>query len=615
MQHHDDDILGKAYDATLMRRLIAYLRPYWAQVSVAFIAITVGAAMALAQPYLMKLAIDRHIATRDLEGLPGLAVTYVVVLVVAFAAEYTQTWTMQLTGQRIMFDMRMAIYRHLQRLDVRYYDRNPVGRLMTRVTSDVDVLNDLFTSGVVTIFGDVFTLVGIMGVMLWMNWRLALVAFAVLPLIALVTQWFRRNVRESYRVVRGLIARINAFLQENITGMSTVQLFRREGLNFARFDEIDRKHRDANIESIFYYAVFYPAIEAISALASALIIWYGGASVLSGTLTLGALAAFLQYSQRFFRPISDMSEKFNIMQSAMASSERIFKLLDEPVHIESPRQPKSPVGVKGHIAFDHVWFAYNAPADGSSEPEWVLKDVSFEVHPGERVGIVGATGSGKTTLINLLLRFYDVQRGRITIDGIDIREFDLEQVRGFFSLVLQDVHLFSGTIADNIRLGNAAISDAQVRDAARAVHADRFIDQLPRGYEAPVAERGSTLSVGQKQLLSFARALAFNPRVLILDEATSSVDTDTEILIRDALERLMAGRTTIAIAHRLSTIQDMNKILVLHKGVLRESGTHQELLAERGIYFKLFELQYKSENGSGLPASGFGRDVSIASEA
>jgi len=590
---HDDEILGKAYDAVLMRRLIAYLRPYRPQVAVAFVAITLGAGMALAQPYLMKLAIDQHIAKRQLEGLPGLAVTYVVVLVLAFAAEYTQTWTMQLTGQRIMFDMRMAIYRHLQRLDVRYYDRNPVGRLMTRVTSDVDVLNDLFTSGVVTIFGDVFTLIGIMGVMLWMNWRLALVAFAVLPLIALVTQWFRRNVRESYRIVRGWIARINAFLQENITGMSTVQLFRREALNFERFDEIDRKHRDANIDSIFYYAVFYPAIEAISALASALIIWYGGASVLRETLSLGALAAFLQYSQRFFRPISDMSEKFNILQSAMASSERIFKLLDERVHIESPVTPKTLVAPQGHIVFDHVWFAYNTPAD--SEPEWVLKDVSFEVRPGERVGIVGATGSGKTTLINLLLRFYDVQRGRITVDGVDIRSIDLEKVRGFFSLVLQDVHLFSGTIADNIRLGNPAISDRQVHDAARAVHADRFIEHLPLGYQAPVAERGSTLSVGQKQLLSFARALAFNPRVLILDEATSSVDTDTEILIRDALATLMADRTTIAIAHRLSTIQDMNKILVLHKGVLRESGTHQELLAERGIYFKLFELQYKSD--------------------
>ena len=593
---HDDEILGKAYDARLMRRLLAYLRPYWRQVAIAFVAITVGAAMALAQPYLMKVAIDQHIAVRQLEGLPGLAILYVGVLVLGFAAEYVQTWTMQLTGQRIMFDMRMAIYRHLQRLDVRYYDRNPVGRLMTRVTSDVDVLNDLFTSGVVTIFGDLFTLIGIMVVMLAMNWRLALVAFAVLPLIALVTQWFRQNVRESYRVVRGWIARINAFLQENITGMSTVQLFGREQLNFDRFDDIDRKHRDANIDSIFYYAVFYPAIEAISSLAAALIIWYGGAGVLAGTLSLGALAAFLQYSQRFFRPISDMSEKFNILQSAMASSERIFKLLDEPVQIESPAPRAYPHGPHdGHIVFDHVWFAYNDDQRGDAEPDWVLKDVSFDVRPGQRVGIVGATGSGKTTLINLLLRFYDVQRGRITIDGIDIRELDLGTLRALFSLVLQDVHLFSGTIADNIRLGNAAISDTKVHRAAQAVHADRFIERLPNTYNAPVAERGATLSVGQKQLLSFARALAFDPRVLILDEATSSVDTDTEILIRDALATLMAGRTTIAIAHRLSTIQDMNKILVLHKGVLREAGTHQELLAARGIYYKLFELQYKQE--------------------
>ncbi|MEQ1728149.1 MAG: ABC transporter ATP-binding protein [Vicinamibacterales bacterium] len=588
----DDEILGKAYDARLMRRLLQYLRPYRAAVSVAFVAILVGAGAALAQPYLMKVAIDQHIATRELGGLDQLAMLYVGVLVAAFAAEFVQTWTMQLTGQRIMFDMRMAIYGHMQRLDLKYYDRNPVGRLMTRVTSDVDVMNDLFTSGVVTIFGDVFTLFGIMGVMLAMNWKLALVAFAVLPVIALITNWFRRNVRESYRVVRGWIAKINAFLQENITGMSTVQLFRREALNYARFDNIDRKHRDANIDSIFYYAVFYPAIEAVSALASALIIWYGGANVMGGTLTLGALAAFLQYSQRFFRPISDMSEKFNVLQSAMASSERIFKLLDEPVSIESPASPSKPreEGVGGHIVFDHVWFAYNEPA--GAEPDWVLKDVSFDVKPGERIGIVGATGSGKTTLVNLLLRFYDVQKGTVCIDRVDVRRRSLDDLRQMFSLVLQDVHLFTGTIADNIRLGNSAISEADVKRAAEAVHADAFIDKLPLGYGAPVAERGATLSVGQKQLLSFARALAFDPRILILDEATSSVDTETELLIRDALNRLMSGRTTIAIAHRLSTIQDMDKILVLHKGVLREVGTHQELLAARGIYCKLFELQY-----------------------
>jgi len=588
----DDDILGKAYDGRLMRRLLTYLRPYWRAVLVAFVTIVVGAGVALAQPYLMKVAIDQHIAPSRLEGLNQLALLYVGILVIAFIAEYVQTWTMQLTGQRIMFDMRMGIYGHLQRLDLRYFDRNPVGRLMTRVTSDVDVMNDLFTSGVVTIFGDVFTLLGIMGVMLWMNWRLALVAFAVLPIIALITQWFRTHVRESYRVVRGWIARINAFLQENITGMSTVQLFRREALNFSRFDEVDRKHRDANIESIFYYAVFYPAIEAVSALSAALIIWYGGVSAMNGTLTLGALAAFLQYSQRFFRPISDMSEKFNVLQAAMASSERIFKLLDEPVVIESPASPIVPNSEErgGHIVFDHVWFAYNTPAAG--EPEWVLRDVSFEVRPGERIGIVGATGSGKTTLINLLLRFYDVQRGAVRIDNVDVRARALGDLRQMFSLVLQDVHLFTGTIADNIRLGNTTITDAQVRSAATAVHASMFIDRLPLGYDARVAERGATLSVGQKQLLSFARALAFDPRILILDEATSSVDTETEILIRDALDRLMAGRTTIAIAHRLSTIQDMDKILVLHKGVLREVGTHQELLAARGIYHKLFELQY-----------------------
>ncbi len=591
----DDEILGKAYDARLMRRLLVYLRPYWPQILLALVAITTSAGAALAQPYLMKVAIDRYIGAGRLDGLGGLAALYLAVLLFAFAAEYLQTWTMQLTGQRIMFDIRMEIYRHLQRLDLRYYDRNPVGRLMTRVTSDVDALNDLFTSGVVTIFGDVFTLVGIMVVMVVMNWRLALVAFAVLPLILIVTQWFRRNVRLSYRVVRGLIARINSFLQENLTGMSTVQLFRREGLNFARFDEIDRQHRDANVQSIFYYAVFYPAIEAISALAAALIIWYGGVGVVNGTLTIGALAAFLQYSQRFFRPISDMSEKFNVLQAAMASSERIFTLLDEPLHIVSPSAPTvtAASSAKGHIVFDRVWFAYNTPPE--REPEWVLRDVSFEVHPGERVGIVGATGSGKTTVINLLLRFYDVQQGRITVDGVDVREWDLRALRRLFSLVLQDVHLFSGTIADNIRLGEASISDDRIRDAARAVHADRFIDRLTGGYDAPVAERGSTLSVGQKQLLSFARALAFDPRVLILDEATSSVDTETEVLIRQALTTLMARRTTIAIAHRLSTIQDMDKILVLHKGVLREAGTHQELLTLRGIYFRLFELQYKQE--------------------
>ena len=425
----DDEILGKAYDARLMRRLLQYLRPYRRQVLFAFIAIIAGAAGQLVQPILIKKAIDEHIATGQLAGLDTLALIFLAILVAGFAFEYLQTWTMQLTGQRIMFDLRMAIYAHLQRIDLQYYDRNPVGRLMTRVTSDVDALNDLFTSGVVTIFGDVFSLVGIMVVMIGMNWRLALVTFAVLPLIVLVTQWFRRNVRQSYRVVRGYIARINAFLQENLTGMSTVQLFRREALNYSRFDEIDQKHRDANFQSIFYYSVFYPAIELVAALASALIIWYGGSAVLRNALSLGALVAFMQYSARFFRPISDMSEKFNVMQAAMASSERIFKLIDEPLVIRQPdRAAARQAPAAGHIVFDHVWFAYNVRGDGAPGEEnadYVLRDISFDVKPGQRVGIVGATGAGKSTLINLLLRFYDVSKGRITVDGVDIRELDL----------------------------------------------------------------------------------------------------------------------------------------------------------------------------------------------
>jgi ATP-binding cassette, subfamily B, multidrug efflux pump len=642
MATQDEDVLGKAYDARLMRRLLEYLRPYRLPVATALGALIGGSALQLVQPYLMKVAIDRYIAQRDLAGLNQVALGFLAVLIGSFVFEYLQTYILQYVGQRIMFDMRMEIYGHLQRVDVQYYDRNPVGRLMTRVTTDVDVLNDLFASGVVSVFGDVFTLTGIMVVLLVMDWRLALVAFSVLPLIVLITQWFRRNVRESYRSVRLWIARINAFLQENIGGMSTAQLFRREAENFRRFDEIDRGHRDANIQSIFYYAVFYPAIEVTSALASALIIWYGGGRSLHGALSIGTLVAFIQYSQRFFRPISDISEKFNLLQSAMASSERIFKLLDTPATIVSgtagglrpaagewrpspasrvtqppaaSRQPAAGSGLTvgqasslpappGHIVFDHVWFAYNGE-------DHVLRDVSFEVAPGKRVGVVGATGAGKSTLINLLLRFYDVSRGRILVDGVDIREMDLERLRGLFSLVLQDVQLFSGTIAGNIRLG-ANLPDEAVRRAADSVHAGSFIDRLPLGLASPVGERGASLSVGQKQLLSFARAMAFDPAVLILDEATSSVDTETELLIRDALKVLMRGRTTIAVAHRLSTIQDMDRILVFHKGELREAGAHQDLLAERGIYYRLYQLQYREQENVAL--AGF-RSISGPSPA
>jgi ATP-binding cassette, subfamily B, multidrug efflux pump len=592
MSFHEEEVLGKAYDARLMRRLLAYLRPHRWYVLGALLALIGDAVTQLVPPYLVKLAIDRYIAQGDLAGLDGIALVYLVVLVASFSLEYAQTYMMQMIGQRIMFDMRMQVYSHLQKLDLSFYDRNPVGRLMTRVTTDVDVINDLFTSGVVAAFGDLFMLVGIMLTLLWMDWRLALITFSVLPLILVLAQWFRRNVRESYRKVRLRIARINAFLNEHINGMATVQLFRREEVNYNRFALINREHRDANVEQIFFYAVFLPAVEFVAAIAAALILWYGGGFVLSGTLSLGSLVAFVLYAGRFFRPISDMSEKFNTLQAAMASSERIFQLLDTPIAIQSPAAPKAQsTAPKAHIVFENVSFAYK-------DDDYVLRNVSFEVMPGERVGIVGATGAGKSTLISLLLRFYDVTNGRILIDGVDIREMDLGGLRKMFGLVLQDVHLFSGTIAGNIRLGDDAIDDARVRDAARAVHAHRFIESLPGGYDARVAERGATLSVGQKQLLSFARALAFNPSVLILDEATSSVDTETELLIRDALQVLMSGRTTLAIAHRLSTIQDMDNILVFHKGKLREAGSHQRLLAMRGIYFKLFQLQYKAASSS-----------------
>ena len=597
MSFHEEDAIGKAYDSRLMRRLLTYLRPYGQWVVGALAAILVHSALQLVQPYLMKLVIDRHIMTGDLAGLSQIGFAFLAALVGMFVAEYVQISILQNLGQRIMFDLRTELYGHLQRLDLKFYDRNPVGRIMTRVTTDVDALNDLFSSGVVSVFGDIFTLVGIMVVLLFMDWRLALVAFSVLPLIALVTQWFRRNVRESYRGVRVWIARINAFLQENISGMATVQLFRRERQNLQQFDAVNREHRNANIASVHYYAAFYPAVEITGAVAASLIIWFGGGRVIQDNLTLGSLVAFLQYAQRFFRPISDMSEKVNTLQSAMTASERIFTVLDTPVAIASPARPvRRPEGAQGRVTFDGVWFAYQ-------DEEYVLRDVSFEVAPGERVGIVGATGAGKTTLINVLMRFYDVNRGAVQIDEVDVREMDLAGLRRLFSLVLQDVHLFSGTVAGNVRLGNDAITDEDVRRAIASVHADSFVSRLSSGLASQVVERGATFSTGQKQLLSFARALAFDPLILVLDEATSNVDTQTELLIRDALHRLMAGRTTIAIAHRLSTIQDMDKILVLHKGQVREVGTHQELLARRGIYYKLYQLQYKDQELL-LPAAG-----------
>lgn len=580
-----DDVRNRARDARMLWRLLRYLKPHKAAIAGAFAAMVVASLAELAQPWLVQQAIDRYFLPGDLAGLGRLVVVYGLLLVLGFAGEYVQTVLLQTTGQHVMHTLRRQVFDQFQRLDMRYFDRHPVGRLMTRVTTDIDALNDLFASGVVAVVGDVLVLVGIMAVMLAIDWRLALVAFSVLPFMAWAAHWFRTNVRESYRQVRTLVARLNAFLQEHLTGMATVQAFNQEARTEARFERINREHRDVNIRSIVYYASFYPIIELLASVSAALIIWFGSGWAQDGTVSLGVLVAFLQYSRRFFQPISDLSEKFNILQAALAASERVFGVLDARPAVLPPATPRRPATARGHIRFDHVWFAYD-------DENWVLRDVSFEVQPGQRVGIVGASGSGKSTLINLLLRFYDVQRGRVLVDGIDVREWDTAELRRLFGLVLQDVHLFSGTIADNIRLGDPAISDEQVRRAAEAVHADRFIAERAGGYDAEVTERGGSLSVGQKQLLSFARALAHEPTVLLLDEATSSIDTATEALIEDALRVMMAGRTVLAIAHRLSTIQDMDQILVVHHGEIRERGTHQELLAQQGLYYKLYQLQY-----------------------
>ncbi|HLF85299.1 MAG TPA: ABC transporter ATP-binding protein [Blastocatellia bacterium] len=607
--HHEEEVLGKAYDARLMRRLLTYLWPYKWYALTSLVLTILSAPLVLAGPPLTKAAIDlflapdpskpvsgfalflKHLADRfgfgesAYQGIAFIAIVFLLASLAAFAVQYTQAIVMQTMGQYIMYDLRKQIFAHLQKLSVQFYDRNPVGRLMTRLTTDVDALNEMFTAGVIAIFGDVAM---IFFIVIWMfleNWKLALVSFAILPLLAALTTWFRRGARASFREVRVRIARINAFLQEHITGMPVVQLFNREEKEMRKFDAINQAHRKANIDTIFYYAVFYPAVEIIGSIGIGLIIWYGGGEVIRGKATIGTLVAFIQLARMFYEPISDISEKYNILQSAMASSERIFKLLAEPVTIASPEKPVRIGRARGRIEFRNVWFAYK-------DEDWILKDVSFTVEPGERVAFVGHTGAGKTTITNLLLRFYDIQRGQILLDGVDVRELDLEELRSNFSIVLQDVFLFSGDIATNIRLGNQSISDDELRDAARQVHADTFIQRLQEGYGAELRERGAGLSVGQKQLISFARALAFDPRVLILDEATSSIDTETELLIRDAVERLMEGRTSLVVAHRLSTIQSVDKIIVMHKGEVRETGTHQDLLSQRGLYWRLYQLQF-----------------------
>ncbi|MBI4466648.1 MAG: ABC transporter ATP-binding protein [Acidobacteria bacterium] len=603
--HHEEEVLGKVYDRRLLSRLLLYLRPYRASVTLAVLLLILHSIVQVVVPLFFKVAIDLYIQPRPgtpnelawltrllspdpLSGLNQLAFVFVVLLLVGFAVGYWQAYTMLMTGQRVMYDLRMQIFGHLQRLQVAFFDHNPVGRLVTRATNDVDQLNEMFTAGVVAIFGDLLVLIGIVSVLLYLDWKLALLTFASLPLIGGVSILFRNFVRDCYRRTRIAIARINAFLSEHLSGMTVVQLFNRERRAAAQFGEINDQNRLAWRDAIFAHALFYPAVEVLAVLAIAVVVAYGGSRVLAGTAQLGTLVAFLFYARRFFQPIQDLSEKYNILQSAMASAERIFKLLDTPLTIASPARPRPLPSNAGRVEFRNVWFAYNPG-------EWVLQDISFTLEPGEMAAIVGHTGAGKTTLINLLLRFYDVERGQILLDGVGIRELELEELRRQFGIVLQDPFLFSGTVASNIRLGSATVSDEDVTEALENVNLSGFIRTLPEGLDHAVRERGATLSVGQKQLLSFARALAHRPRLLILDEATSSVDTNTEFQIRSALERLITGRTSIVIAHRLSTVQRASKILVFHKGQLREQGTHQQLLAQRGIYYKLYQLQYRDQ--------------------
>ena len=621
----EDEVLGKAYDGRLMRRLLSYIGPYKWTAAVSSVAILIKAAADVFGPYLVKVAVDlymtgappahpsplaRHLSPQPVRGIEQLAGIYLATLTLAYALEFLQTYILQWTGQKVMFDMRSQIFAHLQRMHIGFFDRNPVGRLVTRLTSDIDALNEMFTSGIFAIFEDIFVLVGIVGVMLTMDWWLALLTFAVLPCILLITRIFRKYVRESYRRIRTAIGKMNAYTQEHISGMVVVQLFNREERAYRDFEAINRQHMIAFKDSILAYALYYPGVELLSSIAIALVIWAGGRGVLHHSVTIGVLVAFMQYAQRFFRPIQDLSEKYNILQAAMAASERVFKLLDTEAEIRSPALARDVTqAALGRIEFRDVWFTYqrltpeqgalvarSSPAElaAMTEIEWILRGVSFAVEPGETAAIVGHTGAGKTTIISLMMRFYDIQHGSILVDGADVREQDLHALRRHFGVVLQDPFLFSGTIAENIRLGSA-ISSARVRQAAQEVNLADWVESLPHGYDEELKERGAGLSTGQKQLINFARALAHEPPILILDEATSSVDTDTELRVRSALERMTVGRTSVVIAHRLSTVQRADQILVMHKGQLREHGSHQQLLAARGHYWKLYQQQYRDQ--------------------
>ena len=584
----DDEILGKAYDAKLMKRLLGYVKPYSKYVVLAILMNIVVAALGPLRPYLTKIAIDDYIVNSNYDGLIYISILLVGTLIFQALVQYFLTYFTQLMGQKIIYDLRVKLFGHIQKLALRYFDKTPIGRLVTRVTNDVESLNELFSSGIVMIFSDVFIIIWILVFMFFMSWQLTLVSLSVLPILFYATFLFRKKVRESYRDVRFQLARLNSYMQEHVSGMNIIQIFSKEKDEGDKFAEINAGHRKANIDSIFYYAIFYPIVEILSSFAIALIIWYGGGNVVQSSMTIGVLFAFIQYTEMFFRPIRDLSEKYNIMQTAMASSERIFKLLDNETFIIDPDTPKTFQKFEGNVEFKDVWFAYNAE-------DYILKDISFKVNAGETVAIVGATGAGKSSIINLLNRFYDVNKGEILVDGVNLNAITKEDLRKHISIVLQDIYLFSGTIKSNINLGDGSISDEKIIQAAKTVGAHDFITQLPNQYNENVKEKGATLSVGQKQLISFARALSFDPQILILDEATSSIDTESEILIQNAIQELLKGITSIVIAHRLSTIQNSDKIIVLHKGEIKESGTHQELLNKRGIYFKLYQLQYKDQ--------------------
>lgn len=592
---HEEEILGKAYDAHLVGRLLKYIRPYRAHIFISTLFLIATNLAHLAGPLLTKAAVDNHIMTKNLGGLWKIVGLYIGVLAAQFMLQYFQFYIMQWVGQKTMYNLRMAIFTHLENLGLSFFDRNPVGRLVTRVTGDVEAINELFTSGVVAIFGDIIMLFGILGMMFYLNWKLALVVMVVLPAIFISAIIFRAKVRKSFRLIRTRVARLNSFLQEHISGMWVVQSFAAEKRTFEKFNTINSDLRDNHLKSVLYFSIFFPVIEILGAVSLALIVWYGGGQVVTKALTLGGLVAFIQLAERFFYPIRDLSEKYNILQQAIASSERIFKLLDEKPNIIDPQTPAKLHSVKGAIEFENVWFAYD-------DEDWILKDLNLKIEPGERIAVVGATGAGKTSLVSLLLRFYEYQKGNIKLDGVPIRDFALSDYRKNFALVLQEIFMFSGNIARNVRLGKKDIADARLGEVLKTVGADTFVDKLDKGIGHVLMERGSNLSLGQRQLLAFARALAFDPRILILDEATSSVDTDTEILIQQALEKLLKGRTSIVIAHRLSTIQNSDRIIVLHKGQIKESGAHSQLLAAEGIYHRLYQLQYKDQEIAGKVA-------------